>query len=137
MIQFLRVLDVLIIIVAVVVYIRRSPPTPMNQVIDKNRNTNINGTSPVQESFSSSNASSLQSQYVQQPTTDSYNTMSTYDDSIHFEVSCPRAKALKQQVSRCKGPLPFLPPEELGEMQKYNCKSYTCRGGYDANKWTR
>jgi hypothetical protein len=136
MIQFLRVLDVLIIIVAVVVYIRRSPPTPTNQVMNQVMNKN-SGTSSVQESFSSSNASSLQSQYVQQPTTDSYNTMSTYGNSIHFEVSCPRAKALKEQVSRCKGPLPFIPPEELGEMQKYNCKSYTCRGGYDANKWTR
>jgi hypothetical protein len=69
-------------------------------------------------------------------TTDTtYNTLDNYNDSIHFQVSPGRAHALEMQVSRCEGPLPFMNPEKLGKKQKYNCKSYTCRGGYDANKW--
>ena len=63
-----------------------------------------------------------------------YNTLDNYNDSIHFRVSCPRAKALEAQVSRCEGPYPWMSPETLMKKQKYNCKSYLCRGGYDANK---
>jgi hypothetical protein len=65
----------------------------------------------------------------------SYNTLDNYNDSIHFQVSYPRAKALEAQVSRCEGPYPLQSPETLMKKQKYNCKSYLCRGGYDANKW--
>uniref|UniRef100_A0A6C0CYW5 Uncharacterized protein n=1 Tax=viral metagenome TaxID=1070528 RepID=A0A6C0CYW5_9ZZZZ len=69
-------------------------------------------------------------------TTDTtYNTLDNYNDSIHFQVSPERAHALEMQVSRCEGPFPLMNPEKLGKKQKYNCKSYTCRGGYDANKW--
>jgi hypothetical protein len=68
-------------------------------------------------------------------TDNTYNTLDNYNDSIHFEVSPGRAHALEMQVSRCEGPFPFMNPEKLGKKQKYSCKSYTCRGGYDANKW--
>jgi hypothetical protein len=68
-------------------------------------------------------------------TDNTYNTLDNYNDSIHFQVSPGRAHALEMQVSRCEGPFPFMNPEKLGKKQKYSCKSYTCRGGYDANKW--
>ena len=68
-------------------------------------------------------------------TDNTYNTLDNYNDSIHFQVSPGRAHALEMQVSRCEGPFPFMNPEKLGKKQKYSCKSYTCRGGYDTNKW--
>jgi len=112
---------------------------------DNNNNTNKNIDSTInstiqgeKETYIGSPSLSSSQGLVSTPdiTTDNtYNTLDNYNDSIHFQVSPGRAHALEMQVSRCEGPLPFMNPEKLGKKQKYSCKSYTCRGGYDANKW--